>query len=229
MKNIPHHIGFIVDGNRRWAKKRGLPTSAGHIKGTISMKKIVIYTHKLRIKIMTIYSFSSENWKRSKKEINYLMKIFEKFIDDNIQEFHQKGIQLRHLGQLHDLPISLQKKITEAVELTKNNTKMILQVALNYGGRDEIKRAIQKIIKEGLKPEQITENLISKKLDTNGLPDPDLVIRTSGEKRLSGFLLWQASYSELYFPKVCWPDFSPKRLDEAIAEFGSRQRRYGGK
>lgn len=226
-KNIPHHIGIIIDGNRRWARERHLPTLVGHTKGIANIKKIVVYAQKLGIKILTSYAFSTENWKRSKKEVNYLMRLFEKFIDKNIQEFHQKGIQLRHLGQLRGLPPSLQKKIKQAVDLTKKNQKMIFQVALNYGGRDEIKRTIQKIIKKRVKLKKITDDFIAKNLDTAGLPDPDLIIRTSGEQRLSGFLLWQSAYAELYFPKIYWPDFNEKELDKAILDYCQRQRRHG--
>ena len=226
-KNVPRHVGIIIDGNRRWARRRGLPTLVGHTKGIMIVKKIVLYAQKLGIKILTVYAFSTENWKRSETEVNYLMKLFEKFIDKNIQEFHQKGTQLRYLGQLQGLPFSLQKKIKQAINLTKNNKSMIFNVALNYGGRDEIKRAIQKIIKKGYRAEEITEDLISQNLDTKGLPDPDLIIRTSGEQRLSGFLLWQASYSELYFSKVYWPDFNEKELDRAILDYSQRQRRFG--
>lgn len=226
-KNIPTHIGIIIDGNRRWAKERHLPTLIGHTKGVANIKKIVICAQKLGIKILTSYAFSTENWKRPKKEVNYLMRLFEKFIDKNIQEFHQKGIQLRHLGQLRGLPPSLQKKIKQAIDLTKKNQKMIFQVALNYGGRDEIKRTIQKIIKKRVKLKKITDDLIVKNLDTAGLSDPDLIIRTSGEQRLSGFLLWQSAYAELYFPKIYWPDFNEKELDKAILDYCQRQRRHG--
>ena len=227
VKNLPRHIGIIIDGNRRWARKRSLPTLAGHTKGIIGVKKIVLYAQKLGIKILTIYAFSTENWKRSETEVNNLMKLFEKFIDKNIRDFHQRGIQLRHLGKLQRLPLSLKKKIKRAISLTKNNKSMILNIALNYGGRDEIKRAIQKIIKKGYRAKQITEDLISQNLDTKGLPDPDLIIRTSGEQRLSGFLLWQASYSELYFSKIYWPDFNEKELDRAILDYSQRQKRFG--
>jgi len=227
MKNIPNHIGIIIDGNRRWAKKKNLPSLVGHKKGIDNVKTIILYAQKLDIKIITVYGFSTENWNRSKHEIDYLMKLFEKFIDKNIQKFHKTGIQLRHLGNLKKLPLSLQKKIHQAIQLTKNNKKMIFQIALNYGGRDEIKRLIQKIIREGIKSEDINEEYISKNLDTKGLPDPDLIIRTSGEQRLSGFLLWQVSYSELYFPKIYWPDFDKNELNKAISEYQLRKRRFG--
>ncbi|HNV96743.1 MAG TPA: isoprenyl transferase [bacterium] len=226
-KKIPNHISITIDGNRRWAKNKGLSTLIGHTKGIMNVKKICLYAQKLGIKIVTIYAFSTENWKRSEKEVKNLMMLFEKFLDKNTKKLHKKEIQIRHIGDLQKLPISLQKKIKSAINTTKHNGKMIIQIALNYGGRDDIKRAIQKIIKQKIKETEITENLISKNLDTGELPDPDLMIRTSGEKRLSGFLLWQSSYAELYFPKVHWPDFDEKELDKAILEYNKRQRRLG--
>lgn len=226
-KTIPHHLGFILDGNRRWAKERGLPAFFGHKKGIENVKKIVFYAQKLGVKIVTAYGFSTENWNRSKKEIDYLMRLFEGFLDKHLQEFHQRGIKVRHLGSLKKLPASLAKKIREAMTLTKSNQRMIFNAALNYGGRDEIKRTVQKLIKKGYSARRITSDLINKNLDTAGLPDPDLIIRTSGEQRLSGFLLWQAAYSELYFAQVHWPDFDEKEMDKAIEEYSKRQRRFG--
>lgn len=226
-KKIPNHISITIDGNRRWAKNRGLTTLAGHTKGIINVKKICLHAQKLGIKIITLYAFSTENWKRSEKEVKNLMMLFEKFLDKNTRDLHKREIQIRHIGDLQKLPISLQKKIQNAINITRDNKQMIIQIALNYGGRDEIKRAIQKIIRKKIKEKEITEDLISKNLDTSGLLDPDLMIRTSGEQRLSGFLLWQSSYAELYFPKVCWPDFNEKELDKAILEYNKRQRRHG--
>ncbi len=226
-KTIPPHLAFILDGNRRWAKERGLPAFFGHKKGIENVKKIVLYAQKLGVKIVTAYAFSTENWNRSKKEIDYLMRLFEGFLDRHLQEFHKRGIQVRHLGSLKELPVSLVKKIREAMALTKKNKQMIFNAALNYGSRDEIKRTIQKLIKNGYSARQITSDLINKNLDTAGLPDPDLIIRTSGEQRLSGFLLWQAAYSELYFAPVHWPDFDERELDKAIEEYQRRERRWG--
>ncbi|MBI2038227.1 MAG: isoprenyl transferase [Candidatus Magasanikbacteria bacterium] len=226
-KIIPEHIAIILDGNRRWAKERSLPTFFGHKKGMENAKKIVIYAQKVGIKIITMFAFSTENWSRSEKEVNYLMKLFENYLDKYIDEYHKRGIKFRHIGALEKLPVSLQKKIKNAVELTKNNTGIVANLALNYGGRDEIKRAVQKLISEGVKAGDITLDLISESLDTAGLPDPDLIIRTSGEQRTSGFLIWQGAYSELYFPKCHWPDFDEKEFDKAIKEFNKRQRRFG--
>ncbi len=227
MNKIPDHIAIILDGNRRWAKAKGLPTFFGHKKGMENAKKIVLHAQNRGVKVITMYGFSTENWSRSEKEVGYLMKLFEKYIDKNIADYKKRGIRFRHIGSLKELPASLQEKIKHAIELTKDCTGIIANMALNYGGRDEIKRAIQKIIKSGVKASEIDFETISCNLDTAGLPDPDLVIRTSGEQRTSGFLLWQGAYSELYFPKVEWPDFDTDQFDKAIAEFNKRQRRFG--
>jgi len=226
-KTVPQHIAIILDGNRRWAKEKKLPTFFGHKKGMENAKKMVLYAQKVGVQVMTMYAFSTENWSRSEKEVNYLMKLFENYIDKYIKEYSKHGIKFRHIGDIKKLPESLQKKIKNAIELTKNNTGLVANLALNYGGRDEIKRAVQKLIDSGTKSKDITLDLISENLDTAGLPDPDLIIRTSGEQRTSGFLIWQAAYSELYFPKCHWPDFDEKELDKAIAEFNKRQRRFG--
>jgi len=226
-KIIPSHIAIILDGNRRWAKEHGLPTFFGHRKGMDNAKKIVLYAQKAGIQIITMYAFSTENWSRSEKEVNYLMKLFENYIDKYIGDYHKRGVKFRHIGSLSELPTSLQKKITNAIELTKNNKGIIANLALNYGGRDEIKRVVQKLVSGGVKIEDVTMDLIGENLDTAGLPDPDFIIRTSGEQRTSGFLIWQGAYSELYFPKCHWPDFNEKEFDKAIVEFNKRQRRFG--
>ena len=224
---IPSHVAIILDGNRRWAKERGLPTFFGHRKGMENAKKIVLYAQKVGVKVITMYAFSTENWSRSEKEVNYLMKLFENYIDKYIGDYHKRGVKFRHIGSLKELPASLQKKLKNAIELTKNNKGIIANLALNYGGRDEIKRTVQKLVSRGVKAEEVTLDLISANLDTAGLPDPDLIIRTSGEQRVSGFLIWQGAYSELYFPKTHWPDFGEKEFDKAIEEFNKRQRRFG--
>lgn len=224
---IPQHIAIILDGNRRWAKAKGLPTFFGHKKGMENAKKIVLHAQKMGVKVITMYGFSTENWSRSEKEVGYLMKLFETYIDKNIADYKKRGIKFRHIGSLQELPSSLQKKIKDAIELTKNNKGLVANLALNYGGRDEIKRAVQKIITAGTKAEDITLDLISNNLDTVGLSDPDFIIRTSGEQRTSGFLIWQGAYSELYFSKTDWPDFDAVEFDKAILEYGKRQRRYG--
>jgi undecaprenyl diphosphate synthase len=226
-KNIPDHVAIILDGNRRWAQKKGLASLFGHKKGMENAKKIVLHAQKKGVKVITLYGFSTENWNRSETEVNYIMNLFETFIDRYIGDYNKHGVRFNHIGSLEKLPVSLQKKIKNAIELTKNNTGLIANLALNYGGRDEIKRAIQKIIKKNIKTEEVTLDLISENLDTAGLADPDLIIRTSGEQRTSGFLIWQGAYSELYFPKVDWPDFDAIEFDKAIIEYTKRQRRYG--
>jgi len=224
---IPCHIGFIIDGNRRWAREKGLPTFMGHKRGVERIEEIVKYAQDLGIKIVTIYAFSTENWKRSEEEVSYLMKLFEDAAVKKMDEANKREIKIKILGNFQGLPLSLQKALNKAISLTKNNRKTIVNVALNYGGRDEIIRTLRKLMALRIKPEKITEKLINENLDTAGLPDPDFIIRTSGEQRLSNFLPWQSTYSELYFPKIYWPDFDRKQLDIAILEFQKRQRRLG--
>lgn len=226
-KKFPHHIGFIIDGNRRWAKEKGLPTFIGHKKGMERVDEIIKYAQDLGIKIVTIYAFSTENWKRTEKEVSYLMKLFENFAINKMKDAYKRGMKIRILGNSERLPISLQKVLKQAIKLTENNQKTIINVALSYGGRDEITRTFRKLTALGVKTEEITEDLINQNLDTAGLPDPDFIIRTSGEQRLSNFLPWQATYSEFYFPKIHWPDFDKKQFDIAVKKFQKRQRRRG--
>lgn len=227
-KKIPFHLGIIIDGNRRWAKKRGLPSFEGHRRGLDRVNKIGEWCRKRGVKILTLYTFSTENWNRSKKEVSYLMKLFERALSRrNIKELFQKGIKLQVIGQRERLPKSLQKKIEEAEELTKKGKKGILNLAISYGGRPEIVQTIKNIIKKKVPVSKITENLINKNLWTTGLPEPDLIIRTGGAQRLSNFLTWQSIYSELYFTKKYWPEFTEKDLDEALSDYSRRQRRFG--
>ncbi len=224
-KNIPIHLGIIVDGNRRWARERGLPTFEGHRKGLKIVKKAIIWCEERGIKIFTLFIFSTENWKRSKREVNYLMKLFKQALNKkNIQKFHKDNIRIRVIGQKERLAKSLQKLIKETEELTKNNQKMTLNFALSYGGREEIVQAFQNILKKKIPPEKITENVISQNLWASDL---DLIIRTGKEQRISNFLIWQGAYSEIYFLKKYWPDFTKKDLDKALADFSRRQRRFG--
>jgi len=225
--NLPNHIGIIVDGNRRWAKDKGYPTFVGHQKGAERIEEIVKYARELGIKIISIYAFSTENWKRDEKEVSNLMNLFDTYARNKKEEINKLGIQVRILGDFQGLPVFLQESLKKIVSLSKNNEKMIVNIAINYGGRDELVRTFRKILQ--LKPTipEITEELINLNLDTAGLPDPDLIIRTSGEQRLSNFLPWQATYAELYFPKVHWPDFGKEQLDIALEEFQNRQRRMG--
>ena len=225
---IPYHLGIIIDGNRRWAKERGLSSFEGQKKGLDNVHKIGDWAKKKGIKILTLYTFSTENWKRTKQEVRYLMKLLsEAFSKKNVKKLHQKGIKVQAIGQRERLPKFLQKKIETAERITKNNKENILNLAISYGGRPEIIQAIKNIIKKRIPVDKITEEVINKNLWTTGLPDPDLIIRTGGEQRLSNFFTWQSVYSELYFTKKYWPDFTEKDLDMALLDFSLRQRRFG--
>lgn len=226
-KNLPQHLAIMIDGNRRWAKARNLPSFLGHKAGIKRVVEIIKYAKKKGIKVLTLYGFSTENWNRPKEEVNYLMNLFSVFVKKYIFQCQKQGIQFRHLGDLKELPLELQKIIKEARQLTKDNQGMVLNIALNYGGRDEITRAVKKIVQRRIPAKKITEQLIMANLDTKGLPDVDFIIRTSGEMRLSNFLPLQATYAELYFPKVCWPDFNKHQFDLALEEFRKRHRRLG--
>lgn len=224
---LPKHVAFIMDGNGRWAKKRGLPRLEGHRAGIASARKVVEHLGDYGIRYVTLYSFSTENWKRPREEVGGLLKIFEESIGKEAAEFHEKGVQIRHLGHYHRLPMQLNKSIEEAVELTKNNSKMILNFAFNYGSRLEIVDAVRSIAAQGIPPEKIDEKLFSRHLYTAGQPDVDLVVRTGGDLRISNFLLWQSAYSEYYFTDVLWPDFNAEEMDKALISYSQRQRRFG--
>ena len=225
---IPYHLGIIIDGNRRWAKERGLSSFEGQKKGLDNVHKIGDWAKEKGIKILTLYTFSTENWKRTKQEVRYLMKLLsEAFSKKNVKKLHQKGIKVQAIGQRERLPKFLQKKIETAERITKNNKENILNLAISYGGRPEIIQAVKNIIKKRIPADKITEEVINKNLWTTGLPDPDLIIRTGSEQRLSNFLTWQSVYSELYFTKKYWPDFTKKDLDMALLDFSLRQRRFG--
>jgi len=228
MIKIPYHLGIIIDGNRRWARKRGLPSFEGHRRGLEKVKEIGKWCKKRGVKILTLFAFSTENWNRSKAEVSYLMRLFRQIlIKDNLREIHREGIRIKIIGQKQRLNPQLQKVIREAEETTKNNKEGILNIAINYGGRAEIVEAIKKIIRKKISTNKINEELIKKNLWTEEEPYPDLIIRTGGEQRLSNFLLWQAAYSEFYFPKKYWPDFTEEDLDEALRNYAQRQRRFG--
>jgi undecaprenyl diphosphate synthase len=226
-KKIPTHIGIIMDGNGRWALARGLPRMAGHRAGTENLRRIIEACIEFGIKYLTIYAFSTENWGRPSAEVQGLMRIFENVIDSELQELHDQGVRLRHIGRLDRVRPSFRKKVLEAIEYTKDNDRLILNIAFNYGGRDEIVCAIQAMIRDGVKSEQVTDELVSKYLFTAGVPDPDMIIRTSGELRGSNFLIWQGAYSEWYFPATYWPDFDREELLKALDEYNQRERRYG--
>jgi undecaprenyl diphosphate synthase len=217
-----------MDGNGRWAISRGLPRLAGHRAGTENLRRIITACTEIGVKYLTIYAFSTENWGRPREEVDGLMHILEDVIDKELAELNKEGVQLRHIGRLERLDPKLQEKVLEAIELTKNNNRLVLNVAFNYGGRDEIVCAIQRIIKDGVKPEEVNSEMVSRYMFTAGVPDPDLIIRTSGELRVSNFLIWQGAYSELYVTSVYWPDFDREELQKALDTFAKRDRRYGG-
>lgn len=223
----PRHIAIIMDGNGRWARKRGLPRIAGHRAGTENLRKIIRACVDFRIQYLTIYAFSTENWARPKEEVEGLMGILEDVVENETAELNREGVQIRHIGWLEQLNPRLQKKIIQAIDLTKENDRLILSIAWNYGGRDEIIQAVRKIISEGVPAGKVDEALLSSHLYTDGIPDPDLIIRTSGEMRTSNFLMWQSAYSEWYFTDTLWPDFSKKELQKALQDFERRERRYG--
>lgn len=226
-EKIPRHVAIIMDGNGRWALQRGLPRLAGHKAGTENLRRVIRATVEFGIKYLTIYAFSTENWGRPLEEVQGLMYILEDVIDSELAELRREGVQLRHIGRLERLAPSLQKKVLNAIALTKDNDRLILNVALNYGGRDEIVCAIQKMIRDGISVEEVTDELVSRYLFTAGVPDPDLIIRTSGELRVSNFLIWQAAYSEWYITPTYWPDFDREEYRRALEDFAARDRRYG--
>ncbi|MEM7112955.1 MAG: isoprenyl transferase [Chloroflexota bacterium] len=224
---IPNHVAIIMDGNGRWAKRRGLPRQAGHRAGAENLRRIVRASVEFGIKVITIYAFSTENWGRPETEIRALMRIFARVLDQEIHELHGQGVCLHHLGELDGINPTLQDKVRRALDITKDNDRLILNVAFNYGGRAEIIHAVQKMLADNIRPEDLTEDLFSSYLFTQGLPDPDLVIRTSGELRISNFLIWQAAYAEYYPTPAYWPDFGREELYEAIVAYNKRNRRYG--
>ena len=224
---LPQHVAMIMDGNGRWALSRGKPRLAGHKAGTENLRRVIRATVEFGVKYLTIYAFSTENWGRPPEEVKGLLYILEDVIDRELKELHQEGVQLRHIGRLERLAPTLQEKVLDAVDLTKNNDRLVLNVAFNYGGRDEIVNAIQNIMKDGIAPEEVTDELVSRYLYTAGVPDPDLIIRTSGELRVSNFLIWQAAYSEWYVTPTYWPDFDKEEYRRALETFAQRDRRYG--
>jgi len=226
--NIPQHIGIIMDGNRRWAAKRGLTVNQGHEAGAKALEKIVEHCLDLGIKTLTVYALSTENWrKRTKEEVKGIFDLLVKMVKEKKEEYKKKGVKIAILGDFQAFPRKVVRAIKEILAIVKKHERLKVNLALNYGGRDEILRVVKKIIAEGVPPEKLTEENFSKFLYTNGEPDPDLIIRTGGELRLSNFLLWQMSYSELYFTDILWPDFTPEELDKAIADYQKRQRRFG--
>lgn len=225
---FPRHIAIIMDGNRRWAEQRRLSPIAGHRAGLESIRRITEQLSKYQLEYFTIYSFSTENWKRPEEEVSGLIQLFEEVINTETPELHKRGVRLRHLGRLQELSPSVQQAIMFAEKLTGNNTGMTFSFALNYGARTEIVDATRQIAADGIPPEHIDETLFSSYLYTAGLPDVDLLIRTGGEFRLSNFLMWQTAYSEFYFTDVLWPEFDEAHLNEALLFYSQRHRRFGG-
>ena len=224
---LPTHIGIIMDGNGRWAKKRGLPRTAGHSSGAKTFQKIARYCNKIGIKYLTVYAFSTENWKRPKDEVDAIMKLLHDYLVDSVN-FKDENIKVKFLGDLTMLDDELNRLIEKAEDDSKDATGLHLNIALNYGGRDEIIRTVRKMAERGDNLTELTESVLSENLYTAGIPDTDLIIRPSGEYRLSNFLIWQSAYAEYWFTDRLWPDFSEKDIDEAIFAFSQRDRRYGG-
>lgn len=216
-----------MDGNGRWAAERGLQRLAGHRAGTENLRNIIRASVEFGIKYLTIYAFSTENWSRPRAEVQGLMRVLADAIEKELDELHQNGVRIRHLGHLENVPDNLARKITDAVEITKNNDRLNLNVAFNYGGRDEMLHAIRNMIQDGLRPEEITDETVSQYLFTRDIPDPDLIIRTSGEFRTSNFLMWQSAYAEWYITPVYWPSFNRDELLKALRNYASRERRFG--
>ncbi|MGB5934018.1 MAG: polyprenyl diphosphate synthase [Anaerolineae bacterium] len=224
---IPQHVGIIMDGNGRWAREHGLPRLEGHRAGTENIRRVLEACSEFGIKILTIYAFSTENWGRPQVEVRGLMRILEEVIDREVQSLHKNGVRLRHIGRLEGLSQRLQQAVRDALELTKENDRLILNVAFNYGGRSEILDAVRRLMGDGISPQELSEELFERYLYTAGLPPPDLIIRTGGEMRLSNFLIWQAAYAEYYSTPTYWPDFNEEELHKALLAYSQRERRFG--
>ena len=227
LATVPAHVAIIMDGNGRWAGERGLERLAGHRAGTENIRRIIEGCVELGIEILTLYAFSTENWRRPATEVNGLFEILGDVIDRETEDLHRNGVRLRHLGRLEGLPTVLQERVRYAVQLTKLNTRLIVNVAFNYGGRAEILEAVCRLLREGVRPEDLDEETFSSYLYTGGMRDPDLIIRTAGEMRLSNFLIWQAAYAEYWSTPLYWPDFGKAELEQAVRDYGNRERRFG--
>jgi undecaprenyl diphosphate synthase len=225
--SIPQHVGIIMDGNGRWAQEHGLPRIEGHRAGTENIRRVLQACGEFGIKVVTIYAFSTENWYRPREEVRGLMGILERVLETEVRNMHEQGVKLRHIGELQGLPENLRAAVVDAIELTKNNDRLTLNVAFNYGGRSEIVRAVRRLLEEQVRPEEVDEGLLGRYLYTAGLPDPDLIIRTGGEMRLSNFLIWQSAYAEYYSTPTFWPDFDKEELDKALHAYAQRERRFG--
>lgn len=228
----PAHVAIIMDGNGRWAQMRGLPRHEGHRRGLEALRRMVRHAGELGIRVLTVYSFSTENWRRPKAEVSFLMGLLRRFVENDLAELHEAGVRVRIIGSRDDLAPDLRALVERAESMTAGNTGLTLAVAFNYGSRDELTRMARRLAQDvaagRVAPEAVDEEMLGARLDTGGLPDPDLVIRTSGESRISNFLLWQAAYAEFIFTPVLWPDFDRKALEDALAEYHRRERRFGG-
>ena len=228
-QKIPCHVALIMDGNRRWARAKGKSVIEGHKAGAENLVKIVEHCERLGVRHLTVYALSTENWRRrAKQEVKGIFDLLVRIAKEKREEYKRKGIKFFVLGNFQAFPLRVRRTIEEMLKIVKRHERLKFNVALNYGGRDELVRAIKKMIEDGIKPSEVDEELVSRYLDTNGQPDPDLIIRTGGEVRLSNFLLWQLSYSELYFTDTLWPDFGPQELERAIYNYQQRERRFGG-
>ncbi len=227
LKHLPQHVAIIMDGNGRWAKQRALPRLVGHRQGANTAQKVVETFTEYKIPCLTLYAFSTENWNRPRSEINGIFKILEERLDEGIKYAQENGIRIRHLGKPDGLSLRLQEKVKLALELTQNNSLTTVNLAFNYGGRDEIIEATRSLILDCISPQDIDEKVFSQYLYTTDIPDPDLIIRTGGEMRLSNFLIWQSAYAEIYFTSVLWPDFDRKEINKALIAYSQRQRRFG--
>jgi undecaprenyl diphosphate synthase len=225
---LPNHVAIIMDGNGRWARQRGLPRLAGHQAGTNIVRRVVDRFNNYKVKYLTLYAFSTENWRRPDEEVNGLIHILAQMIDRETKALHERGVRLYHLGKVDSLSEELQAKVNKAIELTRNNKGITLSIAFDYGGRAEILDAVRRIVRDGIPPEDITEALFSTYLYIPNVPDPDLIIRTAGEMRLSNFLIWQSAYSEYYATPTLWPDFNEQEVDKALLAYSRRERRFGG-
>jgi undecaprenyl diphosphate synthase len=226
--SIPKHVAVIMDGNGRWAKQRGLSRQAGHRAGTENIRAVIRAFAQRDVKYLTLFAFSTENWARPRAEVNALIRLVGRVIDRELNALHENGVRLLHLGSLEPLPSELRRRICNAIELTKDNHGLTVCVAFNYGGRAEIIDAVRRLIEDGVSPDVLDEKLFESYLNVHSLPEPDLVIRTAGEKRLSNFLLWQAAYAEFYSTRVYWPDFDEGEVERALQAYAQRQRRFGG-
>ena len=233
MERLPHHIAIIMDGNGRWAKKRSLPRKLGHKAGAEALERIISFAEEMGLEHLTVYAFSTENWKRSEEEVGAIMDLLRQYLKNYFKRFLKENVRMNVIGDITRLDKDIQESILEVEEISKEKTGLFVHIALNYGGRDELRRSIAKLAEQAaegtLKPEDITEDVISNALDTAGTPDPELLIRTSGEERISNFLLWQIAYSEFYFSDALWPDFTEEDLKKAIHAYQNRDRRFGGR